>query len=76
MLTRDKAIRKNYVEKQAIKENNVGCFSLTTRKDLYKDEICSLLIGNLPKIERLFEETPKPFLYRIYRDGSFVEAEL
>ena len=43
-------------------ENGVGCFIMTYRQDLKKEEM-----------ERRFEATPRPFIYTVSKNGEFRE---
>lgn len=71
VITHDKKIKTRPAERKAIIDNDVGCFILVYKENLSRDEICDIIRSNLPKMERLFAETEKPFLYTIDKNGNF-----
>jgi len=54
-------------------ENSVGCFIMTYRQDLKKEEIVALISSTLEEMERKFEATPRPFIYTVSKGGEFRE---
>lgn len=54
-------------------ENGVGCFILTYKQDLKKEEIVILIGSTLEEMERRFETTPRPFIYTVNKSGEFRE---
>jgi hypothetical protein len=54
-------------------ENGVGCFIMTYRQDLKKEEIVALISSTLEEMERRFEETRRPFIYTVSKSGEFRE---
>lgn len=73
VITHDKKIRTRPGERRAIMDHGVGCFILTYRQDLKKAEIVALISENLAEMERRFEETQRPFIYTISKNGEFKE---
>jgi hypothetical protein len=77
-ITRDGRIRTRPGERAAIMENGVGCFILTHQKDLPKPEVVQIVFDYLPEMERLFNSTPRPFIYTVTiytvtKNGHFKE---
>ena len=72
-ITHDKHIRTRTGERDAIVTHGVGCFILTYKQDLTKPEIVRMVFGYLPKMERLFSSTPRPFIYTVSKNGHFRE---
>lgn len=70
VITRDKKIRTRPGERAAIAAAGVGCFVLTQKKDPSKWEYLKLLAQTLDEIERIFDETPKPFLFEVSGSGQ------
>jgi predicted nuclease of predicted toxin-antitoxin system len=73
VITHDRRIRTRPGERQAIMENGVGCFIMTYRQDLKKEEIVALISATLEEMERRFETTPRPFIYTVSKSGEFRE---
>jgi predicted nuclease of predicted toxin-antitoxin system len=73
VITHDRRIRTRPGERQAIMENGVGCFIMTYRQDLKKQEIAVLISATLEEMERKFETTPRPFIYTVSKSGEFRE---
>ena len=73
VITHDRKIRTRPGERRAIMENGVGCFILTYRQDLKKDEIVALISSTLEEMERRFETIPRPFIYTVSKSGEFRE---
>ncbi len=73
IITHDKKIRTRPGERRAIMEHGVGCFILTYKQDLKKEEILALISENLGEMERRFESTPRPFIYTVSKNGEFRE---
>lgn len=71
VICRDKKIRTRPGERREILDNGVGCFILAHKKDLTKLEMIGLLRTVLPKMEQLFANTHRPFIYTIDRAGLF-----
>ncbi len=74
VVTRDKRIRRRPGERRAIIENEVGCFCFTQRGDLTRWEYLKLLCATLDEMERLFEVTPRPFLFGMNRLGALTRV--
>ena len=73
VITHDRKIRTRPGERSAIMENGVGCFIMTYRQDLKKEEIVVLISSTLEEMERRFEATPRPFIYTVSKNGEFRE---
>lgn len=71
VITHDKKVRTRPAERQAIIEHGVGCFILTYKQDLKKEEIAEIVLGALEGMEEKFEQTPTPFIYTVSKDGEF-----
>ncbi len=73
VITHDRKVRTRPGERWAIMEHGVGCFILTYKQDLRKEEIVVLISSNLEEMERRFESTPRPFIYTVSKGGEFRE---
>ncbi len=73
VITHDKYIRKRPGELQAILNHSAGCFILTYRNDLRKEEIVEIVLAHVEEMERRFKATPRPFIYTVTKDGEFRE---
>jgi hypothetical protein len=73
VITHDRRIRTRPGERRAIMENGVGCFIMTYRQDLQKEEIVALISSTLEERERRFKATPRPFIYTVSKNGEFRE---
>jgi len=73
VITRDKHIRSRPGEREAIMTHSVGCFILTYRNDLKRDEISRVVLDSIDAIEEKFRTTPRPFIYTVSKDGEFRE---
>jgi predicted nuclease of predicted toxin-antitoxin system len=73
VITHDRKIRTRPGERRAIMEHRVGCFILTYKQDLKKEEIVALIAATLDEMERRFETTPRPFIYTVSKSGEFRE---
>jgi predicted nuclease of predicted toxin-antitoxin system len=71
VVSRDKNIRRRPGERQSIIENNVGCFYLTQKQHSTRWEYLKLLCQTLDEMERLFRDTPRPFIFGVDRSGQF-----
>ena len=71
VITHDKKIRKRYGERQAIMDHHVGCFILTYKEPLRKEEIAAIVLANLEKMETPFTRTPRPFIFTVDKHGTF-----
>lgn len=75
VLTHDKHIRTRYGERQAIIDHGVGCFILTYKQDLKKEEITKIVLANLREMEAKFRTTKRPFIYTVSKTGVFRRYE-
>jgi hypothetical protein len=71
VITRDQRIRTRPFERSAIEEHSVGCFILAYRRPLKRSCILKLVTATLDEMERLFEETPRPFIFTESGDRQF-----
>ena len=69
VITRDKKIRTRPAERRAIVKKNVGAFIIAQRQPLARWDVLKIVVGNLDEIERLFAETPRPFIFTITSVG-------
>ncbi|MGI8540655.1 MAG: hypothetical protein ACR2N0_12930 [Rubrobacteraceae bacterium] len=76
IIIRDKNIRKRHGERRAIAESGAGCFVLVYREPLKKDEIAEMILSFLEDMEALFENTPRPFIYTVTKNGDFNKYDL
>ena len=72
-ITHDQHIRTRPGERDAIMRHSVGCFILTYKQDLQKPQIVRMVFDYLPEMERLFNSTPRPFIYTLTKNGHFTE---
>ena len=70
VIVRDKRIRSRYGERRAIIDNGVGCFILNQGSDPTKWEYLKLLALTLDEMEIRFEQTVRPFIYTVSREGK------
>ena len=73
VITHDRKIRTRPGERRVIMEHGVGCFIMTYRQDLKKQEIIALISSTLEEMKRRFETTPRPFIYTVSKGGEFRE---
>jgi len=73
VITHDRKIRTRPGERRVIMEHGVGCFIMTYRQDLKKEEIVALISATLEEMERRFKATPRPFIYTVSKGGEFRE---
>lgn len=73
VITRDRKIRTRPGERGAIMEYGVGCFILTYKQPLTKEEITQMILENIEEMKRRFRQTPRPFIYTVSRRGQFRE---
>ncbi|HWY43356.1 MAG TPA: hypothetical protein VNX66_07665 [Candidatus Sulfotelmatobacter sp.] len=69
VLTKDKNIRFRELEKQALISSKARAFVLTAR-DVTGPEMAEIFVKALPKMLRILERTPGPFLARVTRGGQ------
>ena len=64
VLMKDEAIRRNQLERRAVKAFQVRCFCLT-RQDLSAREMARRFVENLPAMVRACSQ-PGPFIYAVH----------
>ena len=64
VLMKDEAIRRNQLERRAVKAFQVRCFCLT-RQDLSAQEMARRFVDNLPAMVRACSQ-PGPFIYAVH----------
>lgn len=69
-ISRDKHIRTRPGERRALIEHSVGLFYLTQKQPLKKWDYLKLIVLTLDRMEELFEQTGRPFLYGVGRTGE------
>ncbi len=75
VLSRDKKLRTRPAERRAIAAYGVGCFILTQRAPLSPWGYLKLLVPILDDLVVGFEQTPRPFIYTVSRDGVLRRAD-
>ncbi len=71
VISRDKKIRSRPGERRALIEAGVGCFLLTQKHPLTRWDYLKLIARALDDMLRIFEDTPRPFIYSVGRTGEF-----
>ncbi|MFN0071550.1 MAG: hypothetical protein ACKVVP_08710 [Chloroflexota bacterium] len=74
VIVRDKKTRTRPAERYAIIANNVGLFCLAQKRDPTRWQYLQLIVSTLDEMERRFAATPRPFIYRISKDGQFRQS--
>jgi PIN like domain len=69
VVTKDKRIRFNEVERRAIQDARVGCFVLLSPK-LTRWTMARLLLQVWDRLEAIAASEHRPFIYGVYADGS------
>ncbi len=69
VLTKDKNIRHNPLEKAAILESGVAAFVITS-KDLNGEQTAVAFVQALRRIGNLLASKRRPFIARVHRDGE------
>lgn len=69
VLTRDKKIRKNPMERRALLENGVRAFFQTTAAEMSLFDQLQLWMRWWNEIEATLEEEPGPWLARVTKSG-------
>jgi len=75
VVTRDARIRYNPLEIQALKAAKVGAF-IFVPKNLTGIEIAKIIQQALPAIENAARTTTRPFVIKIYRDGTLTALDI
>jgi len=70
VISRDKKIRSRPGERRSLLDAGVGCFILMQKQALTRWEYLKLVARTLDEMERLFSETPRPFIYGVGRNGD------
>ena len=71
VITRDKRIKNRPGLKEALIRNEVGAFCLSQVNNPTRWELLKLLTQTIDEMERLFEQTTRPFVYSVDRYGGF-----
>lgn len=71
VITRDSRIRKRPNELEMIREAEVGAFVLAQTQTPTRWEYLQIIACTLDHMEKLFHETPRPFVFGCYRDRTF-----
>jgi hypothetical protein len=69
VLTKDKLIRKRPIEREALVAANVRAF-VFTGGNMSGVEMAESIVGAIPRMRRIIETTPAPFIARITGSGS------
>lgn len=72
LITRDRRIRFNPAERQALKANGVGAFFLGG-KDLNFCKMVQVLVKSWPEIKRHAAKEQRPFAFRLRPNGGKLE---
>ena len=65
VVTRDKQVRRRYAERNAILDNDVGCFVLGQKRTLNRWNLLKVIVGTLDGRKQRLAETPRPFIFTI-----------
>lgn len=68
VLTKDRNIRYNLVERQTLLDSGVAAFVLTSGQ-MNGAEMAHAYIKALPKITNFLEKYSRPFIARVHKDG-------
>jgi hypothetical protein len=68
VLTKDEAIRRNHLEREALLEAKVRAFIITAAR-LSGRELGQLVVDSLGRIRRLTRRQPAPFIARLSRSS-------
>lgn len=71
VISKDKKLRTRHENWRAIQEHSAGCFVLTHNTALPKWEALKFIAQHLDEMIRLFEETPRPFIFSVNALGHF-----
>lgn len=74
VVMRDKKVRTRPGERQAIIDHRVGCFILNQGSDPTKWEYLKLLALTLDAMLERFEQTARPFIFTVNRDGDMSQV--
>ncbi|MBX5493467.1 MAG: DUF5615 family PIN-like protein [Chloroflexi bacterium] len=75
IITRDKRLRFNEAERQAIVQARLGCFVLLSPK-LTRWAMARLLLQVWDKLEAIVAQEPRPFIYGVHADGTVRPLQL
>lgn len=71
LISRDKHIRTRPGERQAIRDNGIGCFILNQKRNPTRWEYLKLLCLTLDGMEERFAGTGRPFIFTVDSRGGF-----
>ncbi len=69
VLTKDKAIRRNALEREALVSSNVACFMLG-RGDLSSDQMVTAFVAAMPRMQRVLRRSEPPLAASVSALGS------
>lgn len=69
LLSKDLAIGINSLEYLALTNAGIGAFFIRSR-EMPKRDIIDCVVKALPKMIRIVESQERPFLFKIYKDGT------
>jgi hypothetical protein len=75
-ITRDKRIASRPAERTAVVTYGVGLFVLAYRQNLNIWGMFRLIVGSLDEMLQKFGQTPRPFLFAVYRDRPMRQLPL
>ena len=69
-VSRDKNIRRRFRQRQLVLTHGLGCFILNQKQDSTRWGYLKQLAASLDEMERLFDSTPRPFIYVVDAAGE------
>lgn len=74
VISRDKKIRSRPGERRILEESNVGCFIIAQKQNPTRWQYLKLLAATLDRIEEVFNETPRPFIFKVDSAGKLTRV--
>ena len=71
LVTQDKKIKRKKHELEALRRARIGAFIFTGRAERNVDSMMMLVLKHFEEIQRLANETDRPFIFGISDKGSF-----
>lgn len=69
VLTKDKMVRKRFIEKEAILQAGVRAF-IFTGGSLHGSDIALILVAAIPEMKKLIARCPPPFIATVTKAGA------
>ncbi len=70
ILSRDRRISRNELERQAVMQARARKFTLRSKKNLTGTEMAAAFVKALPQMRTIIAAQPSPLFARVYRDGT------